>query len=689
MKLIDIKKLTFEYFRRDADGNVTEAIDALKDITLEVEQGDFIAILGRNGSGKSTLAKHINALLFPKKGEVIVDGMDTTKEELLLEIRQTAGMVFQNPDNQIVGNLVEEDTAFGPENLGVPTTEIRDRVKDALTITGMESFRNQSPNHLSGGQKQRVAIAGVLAMNPKCIIFDEATAMLDPQGRRQMIEVAKKLQREQGITIILITHHMDEVLAADKVFVMKDGTLMADGSPEEIFLKKQVLAECGLSLPELYEYLDYLMDQNIITHEERIHIKDGKQLSDLLCVKYAGRMADRGKPGIETEKNSALKNKGKEQENITENHVSVSDLEEDTEEKEQLCEREQSYKGERPEKKEQPCKTEQSYKGERPEKKEQPCETEQSYKGKRPEKKEQPCKAEQLYQDEKTDQRIEEEGIRLCHVSYQYNKSLADERLALKDVSLQLTKGEFVAVIGHTGSGKSTLMQHLDGLYLPTEGTVYFNGKDISAPKFPIKELRQKVGLVFQYPEYQLFAETVEEDVLFGPENLGISKDEAKKRAHAALEAVGLPETIYKNSPLQLSGGQKRRVAIAGVLAMQPEYLVLDEPTAGLDPLTARSLLNMLKELQRSRDIAIVIVSHSMEEVAEYADRIIVMEQGEKIMDGAVWEVFEQDERLQKIGLAVPTGITLLHDLKKEGFDVDTTKYRKKDIYKELTKLNR
>ena len=616
MKLIDIKKLTFEYFRRDADGNVEETIDALKDITLDVEQGDFIAILGRNGSGKSTLAKQINALLLPGKGEVIVDGMDTSEEELILQIRQTAGMVFQNPDNQIVGNLVEEDTAFGPENLGVPTTEILERVEDALTVTGMENYRNQSPNHLSGGQKQRVAIAGVLAMNPKCIIFDEATAMLDPQGRRQMIEVAKKLQREQAITIILITHHMDEVLAADKVFIMKDGALVADGTPEDIFMKKQMLAECGLSLPELYEYLDYLTKQDIITREERKHIKDSKQLSDLLCDKYSTQKTDRDKL-----------------------------WQGDTEENEQLRTGKQ--------------------------------ENEQPYKG------------DQLKKKEKPDESIEEEGIRLHHISYQYSKGLEDERLALKDVSLYLPKGEFVAVIGHTGSGKSTLMQHLDGLYLPTEGKVYFNGKDISDPKYPIRELRQKVGLVFQYPEYQLFAETVEEDVLFGPENLGISKDEAKKRAHAAIEAVGLPETIYRNSPLQLSGGQKRRVAIAGVLAMQPEYLVLDEPTAGLDPFAARALLNMLKELQRSQGMTIVIVSHSMEEVAEYADRILVMEQGEKIMDGAVWEVFEQDERLHQIGLAVPIGITLLHNLKKAGFEVDTTKYRKKDIYIELKKISR
>lgn len=597
MKLINIKNLTFEYFRRDADGNVEEMVEALSDVSFDVEPGQFIAILGRNGSGKSTLAKHINALLLPGEGEVIVDGMDTLAEEVRLRIRQTAGMVFQNPDNQIVGNLVEEDVAFGPENLGVPVGDIWNRVNDALNLTGMEEYRNQSPNHLSGGQKQRVAIAGVLAMEPKCIIFDEATAMLDPQGRRQMLEVAKFLQKEKEITIILITHHMDEVLKADKVFVMRDGKVMTEGTPEQIFAQKELLEKCGLDLPVLYQYLHFLTGQEILSKEECMGIHNGKALSRLLCEKYAG-YNNSSEWALEIAKDRKI----------------------------------------------------------------------QPDRGKKEEKK-------------------LTEGILLNHVSYVYNQGFTNERIALNNVNFEMGKGEFVAVIGHTGSGKSTLMQHLNGLYLPTEGNVYFNGQDITDKDFSIKKLRQKVGLVFQYPEYQLFAETVEKDVCFGPENMDISKVEAQKRAYKAIKAVGLPDTIYDYSPLQLSGGQKRRVAIAGILAMQPEYLVLDEPTAGLDPLSSRALLDMLKGLQEKQGISIVLVSHSMEEVAEYADRIVVMKNGEKYMDGTAWEIFGHADELEEMGLSVPAGIKLLYDLKSAGVNVDVTKCRQIDIYGELLKL--
>ncbi|MGN0153094.1 MAG: energy-coupling factor transporter ATPase [Lachnospiraceae bacterium] len=601
MKLIDIKNLTFEYFRRDDEGNIEEMVEALQDVSLDVNQGEFIAILGRNGSGKSTLAKHINALLLPGEGEVIVDGMDTADEEVRLHIRQTAGMVFQNPDNQIVANLVEEDVAFGPENLGISTGDIWNRVNEALDVTGMEEYRNQSPNHLSGGQKQRVAIAGVLAMEPKCIIFDEATSMLDPQGRKQMIEAARYLQKEKGITIILITHHMDEVLSADKVFVMKDGKIMGEGSPEQIFAQQTLLDECGLTLPAFYQYLYFLVSQGILSKAEGARVHNDRELSALLCEKY-------------------IENTGKT--------VHVSEISAPL-----------------------------------------------------------PNRSGEIIQEEKPEDKKLTEGILLNHVSYLYNKGFADEKLALNNVNLKIGKGEFVAVIGHTGSGKSTLMQHLNGLYLPTEGNVYFNGQDITDKDFSMKELRQKVGLVFQYPEYQLFAETVEKDVCFGPENMDIQKVEAQKRAYEAIEAVGLPDTIYDTSPLQLSGGQKRRVAIAGVLAMQPEYLVLDEPTAGLDPFSAKALLTMLKKLQEKQGITIVVVSHSMEEVAEYAERIVVMEKGEKCMDGYAWEIFGQERELNQMGLSVPVGIKILHDLKNAGVGVDITKCRQIDICGELLKM--
>ena len=424
-------------------------------------------------------------------------------------------------------------------------------------------------------------------MHPKCIIFDESTAMLDPQGRRNIIDVARGLQREYGITILLITHHMDEVLAADHVFVMKDGRILGQGTPMEIFAQHQLLEECGLRLPVLYQYLDFLEQEQIIDAVAYRNIHNVEDLITEMTRRYQKEQAD------QTELSNDL---------IGEIQV----------------------------------------------------------------------------------ERNAGEGILLNHVSYVYNKGFADERTTLKDVNLHITKGEFVAVIGHTGSGKSTLMQHLNGLYTATEGTVYYNGQDIADHDFSIKQLRQKVGLVFQYPEYQLFAETVEKDVCFGPENMDISKVEAQKRAYEAIEAVGLPDTIYDCSPLQLSGGQKRRAAIAGILAMQPDYLVLDEPTAGLDPYSAEKLLEMLKDLQVRQGIAIILVSHSMEEVAEYADRIVVMDQGKICFDEPTWKVFTRKQELEELGLAVPTGNRILNALKNAGNDIDVKHSTKEEVCGEL-----
>lgn len=250
MSLIDIDKLTFEYIRRDEEGGVEGITTAVDNVSLKVHAGEFIAILGANGSGKSTLAKHINAMLLPTEGQVTVEGMDTTDEGLQLKIRKTAGMVFQNPDNQIIGQLVEEDVGFGPENLGVPTEKIIERVKKSLKAVGMYEYRKKDPGRLSGGQKQRVSIASVIAMHPKCIVFDEPTAMLDPGGRKEVIETAKQLNKE-GITIILITHYMEEVTEADKVFVMSKGKVAMTGTPREVFSRVPELKELRLTVPEV------------------------------------------------------------------------------------------------------------------------------------------------------------------------------------------------------------------------------------------------------------------------------------------------------------------------------------------------------------------------------------------------------------------------------------------------------
>ena len=276
MGIIKAKNLVHEFIRRDEEGNVESINTALDHVNLDVKQGQFIAILGHNGSGKSTLAKHINALLTPSEGVLWVDGMDVLDEENTIPVRKTAGMVFQNPDNQIIASVVEEDVGFGPENIGVPTDEIWERVNHSPEVVDMTKYRHHSPNKLSGGQKQRVAIAGVLAMEPKCIVFDEPTAMLDPNGRKEVIETAHALNREKGVTILLITHYMEEVVGADYVYVMEKGKIVMDGTPREIFSKVDELKAHRLDVPQATLVADELqkagvpIPSGILTREELV-----------------------------------------------------------------------------------------------------------------------------------------------------------------------------------------------------------------------------------------------------------------------------------------------------------------------------------------------------------------------------------------------------------------------------------
>lgn len=280
MGIIKAFKLGFDYFKYDEDGNVQEMQRAVDDINLDIEAGSFVAILGHNGSGKSTLAKQLNALLLPSEGTIWVDDMDTSKEQELWKIRQKAGMVFQNPDNQIIGTVVEEDVGFGPENMGVPTEDIWKRVGDSLRKTGMTAYRHHSPNKLSGGQKQRVAIAGVMAMRPQCIVLDEPTAMLDPNGRHEVLEAVSELNKKENVTVILITHYMEEVIHADKVYVMDSGKIVMQGTPRKIFSQVERLKEYRLDVPQVTLLAHEL-------HEAGVDIPEGilttEELVSALC----------------------------------------------------------------------------------------------------------------------------------------------------------------------------------------------------------------------------------------------------------------------------------------------------------------------------------------------------------------------------------------------------------------------
>ncbi|MEE1517647.1 MAG: energy-coupling factor transporter ATPase [Lachnospiraceae bacterium] len=579
MSIIKSENLVHRFSVTDENDNVIEENSALDGVNIEVEEGQFIAILGHNGSGKSTFARHINALLTPDEGTLYVNGWDTKDESKLWQIRQNAGMVFQNPDNQIIATVVEEDVGFGPENLGVPTEEIWERVEKSLSSVGMLEYRHSSPNKLSGGQKQRVAIAGVVAMKPKCIVLDEPTAMLDPNGRKEVLKTVKELNKQENVTVILITHHMNEVIDADKVFVMDSGKVVLEGTPREIFSKVSELKKLGLDVPQATEIAYNLKNKGIDLGDCVLSIKEFKERYKQVTGKDIASL------------------------NLQESH---SMLDENLDEN--------------------------------------------------------------ISDKEDTNKKLILEAKNL---SYVYEEGTANEKGALDEVSLNIHEGEFLAIIGHTGSGKSTLIQHLNGLMRADSGSIYFNGEDIYAKEFSMPFLRKHVGLVFQYPEHQLFETTVLTDVCFGPKNLGLSKDEVVEAAKKALKQVGLGEEYYEKSPFELSGGEKRRVAIAGVLAMNPEVLILDEPTAGLDPKGRDKILNQLKKLQTERNIAIVLVSHSMEDVAKYAERLVVMSGGKKLYDGACREVFSHYKELENIGLAAPQVTYLMAESGRTVMTVD------------------
>ncbi|MBQ5951994.1 MAG: energy-coupling factor transporter ATPase [Lachnospiraceae bacterium] len=605
MSIIRTQNLTYDYIQETDEGG-EQKLRALEAVSLDVKPGEFVAILGHNGSGKSTLAKHINALLLPSEGTVWIDGEDTRLEEKLLQIRQTAGMVFQNPDNQIIASVVEEDVGFGPENMGIPTEEILRRVDAALTAVGMQEKRKNSPNRLSGGQKQRVAIAGVLAMKPRCIVLDEATAMLDPRGRKEVLDTVSRLNKEEGITILLITHYMEEVERADRVIVMDGGHVVMTGTPREIFAREEELTKLRLTVPQVTE-LGHLLRKQLPSMPDCV--LTAQELAEAMMAAApeafaAGRAGKAENAAGPAEAGGAAQARAEE-------------------------------------KTETPAPA--------PENAGADAEA-----------------AETAAPPDAADRPL----LALEHVSYVYDDGTPMARTAVNDVSLEIRKGEFIGLLGHTGSGKSTLIQQLNGLLAPTSGHVYCDGQDVHAEGYSLRSLRRRVGLVFQYPEHQLFESDVLADVAFGPKNLGLSKEEAQEKARLALRQTGLREELWTKSPFDLSGGQKRRVAIAGVLAMDPEILILDEPTAGLDPAGRDEILGRLRAMQEERGITVVLVSHSMEDVAEHCSRLVVLGGGTVRMDGPAEEIFVQTERLEEAHLASPQVTYCLRALREKGLDV-------------------
>lgn len=574
--MIECRGVSFSY-----DG----AVSALDGVDLNIEDGEFFCILGGNGSGKSTFAKHLNALLQPDAGTVRIDGMDASDPELVYDIRSTAGMVFQNPDDQLVATLVEDDVAFGPENLGVPSAQIAQRVREALKGVGLVGFERHETHALSGGQKQRVALAGVLAMEPRALILDEASSMLDPRGRKGLMKACHVLH-ERGMTIVMITHFMEEAAEADRVAVFRAGRVAMLGTPEEILTRADELAQLNLDMPASCCLGTALRAKGVPVHAQ---VREADMVAEIAQV-YADRSGEdtAGRPSASDSR-------------VLDNVSSATD-----------------------------------------------------------------------------GTAVSEPVIEISHLSHSYSLSARERRRwhkrsvtagksskqalwgndpsspwALRDVSLTVRRGEFLGLAGHTGSGKSTLVQHLNGLIRPQEGFVRALGLDLSNKK-DAAAVKAKVGVVFQYPERQLFAETVTQDVAFGPHNLGLPQDEVDRRVESSLSRVGLDlSTVGDKSPFELSGGQQRRVAFAGVLAMEPEVLVLDEPTAGLDPAARRDFLGLIDRLHRE-GLTVVMVSHSMDDLANCCDRIVVMNEGAVFAEGTPAQVFAHADELKSIGLGVP-----------------------------------
>lgn len=572
---VELENVTFSY------GEGEEP--ALKNLSLKVRRGEHVAILGHNGSGKSTLARLINGLLSPDEGKISVLGLDASDRKNLFEIRKNAGIVFQNPDNQTVASIVEDDVAFGPENVGIEREEIGKRIDFALHAVGMEEYRRAETACLSGGQKQRVAIAGVLALKPKIMILDESTAMLDPKGRKEVIEIVEKLNKEEGITVISITHFPEEAFIADRAVVLYRGELVAEGTSEEILKDEEKLTEYRLSLPRPVRICRTLRSLGVDVADSM----DAEAIAESI-----------GTSG-----------------------------------------------------------------------------------------------AKSFIQEEKEEKGGERAPSVLCkNLFYSYDGA---KEHALRGVDVEIKAGEFFGIAGHTGSGKSTFVRHLNALEkLPQAHKKYrekkrkkgageiekktvlqVGGYDLADKNTDFFALRSKVGMVFQYPEYQLFAETVYADVAFGLRNFSktpLEEKDVQKAVKEALETVGLCyEEVKDKSPFELSGGQKRRVAIAGVIVTKPKILVLDEPAAGLDPLGKQAVATLLKKVHEEWCETVIVVSHDMDEIADTCDRVAVFSEGKIAYCDTPRTLFsEKADELLSLGLDIPVTAKIQKALQKRGIEI-------------------
>ena len=564
MEKISVQDVTFTYGSEGADVSAP-AEPAVENLSLEIEKGSYTAILGANGSGKSTLAKLIDVIEVPDSGRIVVFGKDTSDDSVFWQIREKSACVFQNPDNQIVGTIVEEDVAFGPENLGIKLPELRERVDQALKDAGIYELRLREAASLSGGQKQKLAIAGALAMRPEILILDEATAMLDPRSRDEFLAVCEEMRIRKGLTLITITHDMSEAMRCGRVIVMSKGSKAAEGTPAKIFADIS-LEQFGLRRPVIIKFAYEIARLAGVTLTEEDLSGDARLRERLTKILTSPDLADADVPDEESDAAESDRRK----------IMSVKDL----------------------------------------------------------------------------------------FSSYDGGKTFA-----LKNINLDVYEGEILGIVGESGCGKTTLISHMNSILKPSSGEIeVYPGEGVTlrcSQKKDVQKIRQSVGLVFQYPEYQLFEETVFKDICYGLRKMDLSVEEQKERAVTAAKSVGLDKEVLRKNPFELSGGQKRRAAMAGVLAMRPKILVLDEPASGLDPVGREEMFALIRSL-RAGGTTIIIVSHNMDEAAAYCDRIICIRDGEAAPAETPDRLFSDREKTAGFGIDQPKITKFTDQLKKD-----------------------
>ncbi len=565
--IIQIEGLSFAY--RDPQGG---SYPVLHNLSLSIEEGELAAVVGANGSGKTTLIRHLNGLLLPSSGRVLVCGFDTRDPSARRSLHQQVGMVFQHPEDQIIAATLEDDVAFGPENLGLPPAEIQPRVEEALQAVGLWEVRQRPPHLLSAGQEQRLALAGVLAMRPRLIVFDEATTMLDPAGRKMALEWMLRLN-QQGLTILYVTHHMEEAALARRVIVLHEGRVALDGAPAEVFADPAQLAHLGLDLPPAAQLADRLRPSLPALVPGILTAADLRQA-----------IASLTKPTV---LRTSVRNSGSLESPIAQSP-------------------------------------------------------------------------------------IPNPFIQVSHLSHTYLEGTPLAHPSLHDVSFAVAEGVSHGLLGRTGSGKSTLLQHLNGLLRPAEGSgaqVKVGPFNLSDPAVSTRSVIQMVGLVFQNPEMQFFEQYVGDEIAYGPRQFP-SEEKLAERVRAAMALVGLDFAAFKDRLLfSLSGGERRKVALASILALQPAILLLDEPTAGLDPRSHDEIMAKLAGLQAAGK-TLVVSSHRMEDLAELAGALTLFDEGRVLASGPLFEVFGQKELLERAGLEQPLAVQAAAWLRAQGWPI-------------------